>query len=251
MALTNLENRVKQDSAYPRTAEDVIRRDKDLDKVTIKASQIELEGYTTINDGFKIDKDGDMECNNATINNATINNATVNTIRSSNLACLEYTDNNTASSLKTSLYTGILELQNFHDINDSEAIVEPQVRLYWNATGDNTTLGASGLFTSGQVSSINGICQGSKEEYKKNFEKLENALDIVKDTDIYKYNLKDEKETDKKHIGFVIGENFNYRKEITSQKNDSAELYSMISVLWKAVQEQQEEIEELRKLVNK
>ena len=72
MALSNLENRVKQDSAYPRTAEDAIRRDKDIDKVTIKASQIELEGYTTVNGGFKIDNTGNMECKNATVTGGNI-----------------------------------------------------------------------------------------------------------------------------------------------------------------------------------
>jgi hypothetical protein len=93
------------------------------------------------------------------------------------------------------------------------------------------------------------LTQTSSADKKKNFEKLENALDIVKDVDIYKYNMKDEKETDKKHIGFVIGENFKYREEITSKSNEEAELYSMISVLWKAVQEQQKEIEELKKVI--
>ena len=90
------------------------------------------------------------------------------------------------------------------------------------------------------------LTQTSKEEQKKNFEKLENALDIVKATDIYKYNFKSQKDDSKKHIGFVIGDNYNYSEEITSERNDGADIYSMVSVCFKAIQEQQEQIEKLQ-----
>ena len=90
------------------------------------------------------------------------------------------------------------------------------------------------------------VTQTSKEEDKKNFEKLQNGLDIVKATDIYKYNLKLQKDGDKKHIGFVIGDNYKYSEEITSANNDGVDNYSMISVAYKAIQEQQEQIEQLQ-----
>lgn len=287
MALSNLENRVKQDSAYPRTAEDAIRRDKDLDKITIKASQIELEGYTTINGGFKIDKEGSMECVNASITGGKIN---MESTLSNPSFILKSTEYPTLHTQVTGSSLGIYELEHQSEsvttydprcaityfrnqgysamslkgkesymtlgdyyLNDN--LINP-VSLYEINGGHMVLTSVDGTSTiecngtNGNIKCVS-LTQTSLAEKKKNFEKLDNALDIVKDTDIYKYNLKDEKETDKKHIGFVIGENFNYRKEITSQENDSAELYSMISVLWKAVQEQQEEIEELRKLVNK
>ena len=98
------------------------------------------------------------------------------------------------------------------------------------------------------------LTQTSQEENKKNFEKLENGLDIVKATDIYKYNLKDEEDTKKKHIGFVIGKDYKYAHEITAEDNEGKEIgvdiYSMVSVLWKAVQEQQEQIEAMQKEIN-
>ena len=78
---------------------------------------------------------------------------------------------------------------------------------------------------------------------------LQNGLDIIKNTHIYKYNLKTQKDTDKKHIGFVIGKDFKYREEITSQNNDGVDTYSMISVAYKAIQEQQEQIEQLQKAI--
>lgn len=93
--------------------------------------------------------------------------------------------------------------------------------------------------------------QTSLESQKKNFEKLENALEEVKNTDIYKYNLKFQNDREKKHIGFVIGENYKYSKMITAIDKDGKEIgvdtYSMLSVLWKAVQELAQKVEELKK----
>ena len=88
----------------------------------------------------------------------------------------------------------------------------------------------------------------SLAEKKKDFEKLENALDIIKSTDIYKFHYKNERQK-KKHIGLVIGDKFNYSKELTNEKNDSVDLYSMIGVCFKAIQEQQEEIEKLKEMI--
>ena len=93
------------------------------------------------------------------------------------------------------------------------------------------------------------ITQTSLEEKKKNFEKLtlEEAIEILNDTDIYKYNLKSQDDDKKKHIGFVIGNSFNYSSKITSENNDGVDNYSMTSVLYPIVKEQQAQIEELKK----
>jgi len=95
------------------------------------------------------------------------------------------------------------------------------------------------------------LTQTSKEEEKKNFAKLTNALDIIKNTDIYKYNLKNENDEDKKHIGFVIGDNYKYSEEITSPKNDGVDIYSMVSVCLQAIKEQQKIIENLQERIEK
>lgn len=89
--------------------------------------------------------------------------------------------------------------------------------------------------------------QTSLEKEKKNFEKFNNALNIIKDIDIYKYNLKNEEDNQKKHIGFVIGNKFNYRKEVTSNNNDGVDIYSFVSVCCQAIKEQQEQIEQMKK----
>ena len=96
-----------------------------------------------------------------------------------------------------------------------------------------------------EVSSLK-ITQTSLQENKKNFEKLQdNALNILKTIDIYKYNLKNEKDTDKKHIGFVIGDKFNYSKEVTSLDNQGVDNYSFTSLCCKAIQELSTKVEEL------
>ena len=67
--------------------------------------------------------------------------------------------------------------------------------------------------------------------------------------DIYKYNLIDEQDDDKKRIGFVIGNDFNYSKEITNKENDQVDLYSMMSMCMQGLKEQQEIIKKLEKRI--
>ena len=90
------------------------------------------------------------------------------------------------------------------------------------------------------------VTQTSLESIKKNISHYnENALETILNSDIYSYNLKTEKDTDKKHIGFVIGDNYKTPKEVMNNEGNAIELYSCIGILWKAMQEQQKKIEEL------
>lgn len=95
------------------------------------------------------------------------------------------------------------------------------------------------------------VTQTSLESEKKNFNKLENALNIIKNIDIYKYNMKNEEQDTKKHIGFVIGDKYKYSEEVTSKNNDGVDIYNFVSVCCKAIQEQQEQIEELKSRIEK
>lgn len=114
---------------------------------------------------------------------------------------------------------------------------------------NNGTTSSPLIITSGGDITCVRLTQTSKEENKKNFEKLTNAKNILNQVDIYKYNFKDEDDNIKKSIGFVIGDDFNYSQEITSINNDGANIYSMVSVLWQVVKEQQEEINQLKEMI--
>ena len=88
----------------------------------------------------------------------------------------------------------------------------------------------------------------SSETKKKNINKVKSGLDILKDIDIYTYNYNEEnRKSNKKHYGVVIGDDYNYSTEITDNKNEGVDLYSFISVCCASIKEQQEEIEQLQK----
>lgn len=246
------------------------------EEAKITANKIALEGYTTINDGFSVDEQGNMTCNNASITGSAIVNGTNFSVdEQGNMICNDAEIHNvsivngnisltqeqddtrlpillTQYDASSNVYNcrigtaGIRFLRNnidmvgiYGDRNVDGSGGEVRVR---NSAGNSNIILAG---SNGNITCVS-LTQTSLEEKKKDFEKLKSGLDIVKNVDIYKYHLKDEKETDKKHIGFVIGDKYNYRKEITSKDNDGAELYSMVSVLWRAVQEQQAEIERLK-----
>ncbi len=104
--------------------------------------------------------------------------------------------------------------------------------------------------TDGYVSG-KAFIDNSREEKKKNIQRYtKKAIDVVKNTDIYEFNYKTDKDTDKKSFGFVIGSNYKYSKDLTSidekGKEIGANLYSMTSVAYKAIQEQQDKIEKLQ-----
>lgn len=95
----------------------------------------------------------------------------------------------------------------------------------------------------------------SLEEMKKNINKFnENAIEIVKNSDVYIYNYKREKDNDKKHIGFVIGEKYRTPAEIIGNGGTGIDTYSMTSILWKAFQEyvaeKDEQINQLQNEIN-
>ena len=255
----------------------------------VKADNINFEGATinlTANDmsimstNFSVDKDGNMECNNATMNNGnfsglieitddaigTYTNAKIYTHTSDNAKkCNVYPDgiDFQIGSLTTTGSRGIFTGINYDGpyetnyftlstsmLNSSKGIatqteVRPKQielkRWYNNRQSSVRTL----ITPDGIETPV--LTQTSLKESKKNFEKFNNALDLIKNIDIYKYNLKGEVDGVKKHIGFVIGDDFNYSKEVTSNENNAVDLYSFVSLCCQGIKEQQEQIEELKK----
>lgn len=86
----------------------------------------------------------------------------------------------------------------------------------------------------------NGFNGSSLAEYKDNIVKCSrSALDIILKGEVYNYNLKMELNsgTNKLHYGLVIGDGYNTPDEILSSDRKGINLYDMVSITWKAVQE--------------
>mgnify|MGYP002525377430 CR=1 FL=1 len=234
------------------------------ESITLDANKININGVVSANGNFQIDREGNMICNNAQINGgsldvlSSLDNPQVRVrqiedvagisletiLHGAGLFVWDSTNNDAFITLNTiGSFGGDDTLNGYIALRGGSQNYTPTIELFGETGGivcDNI-----------EVKDIyyDNLHPSSLEEKKKDFEKFESGLDIVKDTDIYKYHFKNESETDKKHIGFVIGENYNYRKELTDLDNKGVDLYSMVSVLWRAVQEQQVEIEKLKKEV--
>lgn len=222
-------------------------------KSVLSGKEINLTGDNTIitSNNFSVDSDGNMKCKKANVNGTiTSNNATITGGK------ITISGNGDATDL----------LRVSEKNNDSHfSYIQPIGAGFVYGSNDNAIYimaGNSSLIT---VSDNNGttditgsgirtpvLTQTSLAEKKKNFEKMkDNAIEIINGIDIYRYNLKTENDKDKKHIGFVIGDNYNYSKEVTSLDNTGVDNYSFTSLCCKAIQEQQKQIEELKKEIEK
>lgn len=115
--------------------------------------------------------------------------------------------------------------QNGINMND-ESVISPE--------GD-------AVFT-GSVTASSFI-NSSKKEIKQDITKAESALSKVANADIMSFKYKDS--DDRKHLGLVIGEEYNTPSEVVA--DGGVDLYAMVSMSWKAIQELTEEIESLKK----
>lgn len=226
------------------------------ESVQINANKINLNGKTIdltgdniriSSNNFNVDKNGNMTCTNAHVSgtisstNATITGGKISLIPTGGTDVLRVIRNNDTDTMAY-MTDNVIGINNGDDHIECYCLDDPRIELF--REGDSET-----IITYEYVKTPE-VIQTSLEEQKKNFEKFNGGLDIIKNTDIYKYNLKSQKDGDKKHIGFVIGKNYKYSKEITSKNNDGVDTYSMISVAYKAIQEQQELIESLQRQID-
>lgn len=104
-----------------------------------------------------------------------------------------------------------------------------------------------------------GVCKamswvtGSRAEWKENIVPYhKSALQEIMNSDVYYYNLKDKGRgawQEGRHIGFVIGDQYNVSSDILDGSGGSIDMYSALAIAYKAIQEQQKEIEELKKKI--
>lgn len=100
----------------------------------------------------------------------------------------------------------------------------------------------------GTTGTINGQTWASKRELKKNITPMkDNAIKKVMTTPIYKYNYIDDLDGEVQYTGTIIDE---APVDIVNVDGETINIYSMVSVLWKAVQEQQQLINEQQEQIN-
>lgn len=208
---------------------------------------------TSITNGsnFSVDKNGNMTCKNANISGTiTSNDATINGGKIELQA--DGTDSSkfriTSSSEDTEFFvtSTYFNLGPFmQNIVMNTNTTYPYIQF---ATRSSTGVASTNV-AANQITSPK-ITQTSLESAKKNISKFDkNATDIINNADIYEYNLKFDEDTDKKLIGFIIGENYRTPEEVISKEGQAVELYSAIGILWKAVQELSARVEQLEKEV--
>lgn len=224
--------------------------------VTINANKISLAGkainltsdnVSISSTNFSVDKNGNMSCNNATMNDVVLNEAIVN----GNRIELKPTNNTYA------------DLRIYRPNNNSDYATLSWYRLNFNYGSTQVIVSNDGTNAFIRVNDSSNtstilpnliqtprVNQTSLKYIKKNISKFtKNATNIISSSEIYEYNLKSDKDTDKKMIGFVIGGNYKTPAEIISIDGKAVELYSAIGILWKGFQEQEEKINKLMEVV--
>lgn len=241
------------------------------DKISLEGKQINLtsDNTTIVSNNFSVDKYGNMTCNNANIVGGELNlNGSYNSpkiktngtgyfwsnalneitpdgfkVKINNSQYIDMYVSKFSDNIYTNMPVGLLILKSYsgkYTQITGEGIIVP----YISVDGE---IYATGDIRSNGTMYAHGFHNTSQESQKKNIKKYSTkCVDLIKNSDIYTFNYKEEKDTDKKHIGFIIGDNYKTPNEVISKTKDGIDIYSMISVLWKTVQEQQATIEALQ-----
>lgn len=217
------------------------------EKIKILARLLELEGYTTINGGFKIDEKGNMEAVDGIFNGGEF---------------YLYSEDN---------YPSITVSKKLKKYEDPYSSIYPDSIVVSAGNGKGTTIGMSAGETDNAQLYVLGTgggtwvhhdkinCMGdihayaykydSKVELKENIRKIEiDALKLINETDIYEFDYKGNLRN--KTIGLIIGEGYRTPKEVISEGN-SINSYSMNSISWKAIQELDQKVEKLLNILKK
>jgi hypothetical protein len=220
------------------------------EEIQINANKINLNGAITANGNTKINVDGTLEC----VNGVFSGDITGTNIYGGKIEAKGYTANSVFLFVGDANNNGGTEpygayiWDNGIGVGDFRLGAEPTIRA--ETSSGYAELKGSNVECTGSVISGAGVCQGSLKELKKDFEKFNNGLDVIKQIDIYKYKYKEQK-NGKKHIGFVIGNDYKYSKEVTNEENTGVDIYSFVSVCCQAIKEQQKIIEDLKEKIEK
>ena len=203
------------------------------EEISIEAQKINFNGMVTANENFKILEDGSMEAVggkfSGDITGGSINIVGKTTSDNPYFKLQSPTNENKYVNIS---HDGIVVVD-YMDISSENPSSTAIVRT---SSDDGSAEMRGGKVTALSMEAYAFVDRSLVSE-KKNFEPFNNALDVLKSIDIYKYNYKKEADTKKKHIGLVIGDEYNYSKEVTNDENTCVDLYSFIGVCAKAINE--------------
>lgn len=262
------------DSSISQTANEImlqVHEKVDEDEIIAKLNVAVEDGQGVINlignsvtidsDNCKLDEEGNLECNRGTFNNSVIKNGSIELISTSSNPSFIIKDSNGNETLNLSDiglyiekndYKIQLDLNTFKiDYNNYTCFsliraYDPNYGYYGILIMEASLSGQRTAIYPFSVESPEFI-NTSLEKAKKNIKPFDNALDIIKKSDIYSYNWKDEKNSENQHYGLVIGKDYNTPKEFISKNGKGVDLYAISSICLQAIKEQQEEIEKLKK----
>ena len=222
-------------------------------KISLDGKQINLTGdnISIESTNFNVDKDGNMTCNNANITGGNISLSGEEDIPK--FTILSNSNNQIRTELSPTrqimYYQGVGAIQMYaptgiigivkYDNPSKKITLNPNQTSFEDGI-NTTTIQSSGITTP-------KLTQTSLESIKKNISKFDkNATDIISNSDIYEYNLKSDADTDKKMIGFIIGDKYKTPDEVIDKEGQAVSLYSAIGILWKGFQEREEIIKQLK-----
>ena len=248
------------------------------EQIKILAKNLQLEGFTSVNGNFTIDEEGNMTCNDAKINGAIIangekfsldeeGNLSCKSATMENITCSDSTMNNITCenfTIKNStIQEGYIELKSTNG-NSSFSVTDTSTdrlnsELSANTLNFNSNLdrgvaqigvdmaSGNGFMSVTGVAECATLVQTSKQEKKKYIKKInKSAIDLINNSDICQYQLKGEKTTGHRHYGLVVGKDYNCANEVISENGKGVEIYSMVALAWKAIQELSEENKKLK-----
>jgi len=271
---TQFTSKVEMNSSISQTAEEInlevskkvgndeviSRINQSAEQISIDANKININGTVSANGNFIVDTDGNMICNNGTFNGGEItlqDNGSTDERYSVLKIEGDYGEETYISSsilnIKDGNQSSWIDSRGFSSLDEGNNNLMASIGtdgIYYANTGT--------VFFQLDTNScyIRNLTQGSLEKLKKNIKPVDDdVIKILKESDIYKFDFKDEENNQSKHYGFVIGEKYRTPKILINEDKDNKpvgiDMYSMTSILWKIAQEQQKQIEKLQEEVNK
>lgn len=228
-----------------------------LNLIAGNAINLTSKNITISSDNFNVDANGDVVMNNANVtggrialtgDSETSQDPVFYVVDSTGKRKVFVYGNQIGIYDYTNSYSGLFDAQNF-------SIVKMEGGAYVNASffGGIPYLqvnnGTSSSTVYGDKVVALAFNNNSLESIKKNIEKLDGAVELIKNSDICKFNYNSEQDEHKKHIGLIIadaGGDYNTPTDVVSDDGKAIDTYAMISVAWQAIKEQQLVIEKLK-----